>query len=298
MLQYTKEESKASIVRYFHQNVLGKFPDPSYLKSKHNGKLGHWLEVGLGGDIDADGKADLNGFECKVDSPKVSWGDWGANYRIFADKSFSAFDNKFIVNNMWEFVRIFGVPRDDPIKGKYFSWSGDHVPEIINESKFTGISLVERDCDISMIYNYEDDKRENKDQCVPLQFKKENLVLLKWYGKNESFNNFVADLKNRQLPIEIKLTGKNASVSLEERIRRKFGIYGIVAGLHNKVDGFYGLKFLKRVTLEDWMSYFKNKNVIFDTGLTTRNARPRNQWRSTKKFMATLEEDRYIPRNV
>ena len=72
----------------------------------------------------------------------------------------------------------------------------------------------------------------------------------------------------------------------------------MVVGLHNKSDGFYGLKFLKRVNLQDWIGYFNEGNIKFDTGLTTRNKRPRNQWRSTKKFMTTLEEDIYIPRNA
>lgn len=298
MLEYSKEDSKSSIIRHFHQNVLGKFPSKEYLKTRHNGKLGHWLETGLGGEIDADGNADLNGFECKVDSSKVSWGDWGANYRIFADKSFAPFASTNIVNSMWEFVRIFGIYIDDPIKGKYYSWSGKHIPEKVNESKYTGTTLIERDDDIYMNYSYEMDKRENKELIVPPEFRKNELVLLKWYGRDESFHSFVSDLKYRQLPIEIKLTGKNASVSLEERIRRKFDVYGMVVGLHNKSDGFYGLKFLKRVNLQDWIGYFNEGNIKFDTGLTTRNKRPRNQWRSTKKFMTTLEEDIYIPRNA
>ena len=50
------------------------------------------------------------------------------------------------------------------------------------------------------------------------------------------------------LPIEVKFSGANASVSLEERIRRKFGIYGIVVGLKDE-SGFYGLKFLKSIKI-------------------------------------------------
>ena len=43
------------------------------------------------------------------------------------------------------------------------------------------------------------------------------------------------------------------------------------------------------------LNFFKNKDVIYDTALTTRNKRPYNQWRSSAKFMKTLEEDIYIP---
>ena len=92
-----------------------------------------------------------------------------------------------------------------------------------------------------------------------------------------------------------RLEGLKASVSLEERIRRKFGIHGMVIGMHDKNRGFYGLKFLKSITYQDWLSFLKEKNIIYDTALTSRNKRPYNQWRSPAKFMKTLEEETYIP---
>ena len=45
----------------------------------------------------------------------------------------------------------------------------------------------------------------------------------------------------------------------------------------------------------DWISYFRKRDIIYDTALTTRNRRPYNQWRSAEKFMGTLEEETYIP---
>jgi hypothetical protein len=73
----SKENSKSAIIDNFHKNVLGKYPQNSEPKSKHEGTIGHWLEANLGGGIDSDGDADLNGYECKIDSAKTSWGDWG-----------------------------------------------------------------------------------------------------------------------------------------------------------------------------------------------------------------------------
>ena len=96
----SKHNSRNIIISNFHKNVFGKYPKESELKSTHKGNLGHWLELNLGGKVDADGNADLNGYECKVESGKTSWGDWGASYRIFCDKSYKIFDKKNTYENM------------------------------------------------------------------------------------------------------------------------------------------------------------------------------------------------------
>jgi len=295
IVMLSKDESRQKIIDHFHRNVLGKYPDQSELKLSHKGNLGHWLEVNLGGKIDADGNADLDGYECKVESKKISWGDWGAPYRIFCDRSYAIFDKRNAYENMWVLVRSLGIFRDDPIKGEFFSMSGDHVPTYINDETYIGLSLVEKDSDIFMKYSFSRDQRENKYEVTPDIFKKDDLLIFKWHGTNESFSEFKKDVLFNNLPIDVKFEGHNASVSLEERIRRKFGIYGMVIGLKNKSKVFYGLKFLKQITLDDWIDFFKNRDVIYDTGLTTRNKRPYNQWRSSKKFMKTLEEEIYIP---
>ena len=91
----SKSESREKIIKNFNQNVLGKYPDKSELKKSHKGYLGHWLESNLGGKIDSDGNADLDGFECKVESNKVSWGDWSAPYRIYCDKTYKLFNTNW-----------------------------------------------------------------------------------------------------------------------------------------------------------------------------------------------------------
>ena len=63
--------------------------------------------------------------------------------------------------------------------------------------------------------------------------------------------------------------------------------FGIYMGRNSKANTF----------LDDWLVFFKNKDVFYDPGLTTANKRPYNQWRSKKKFMETLVEDIYIPTN-
>lgn len=290
----SKEDSKALIIQNFHKNVIGRFPDD--LKKNHKGYKGHWLELNLGGRIDADGNADLNGFECKIDSKKVSWGDWGPPYRIFCDKSYNLFKTGNIKENMWKFVENIGVKRNDLKHGTYYSMSGKHMVKNINDATNIGLSLEENDSDISIFYNFDKDLRDSKILKIPKEFQKENLLIYKWYGTDLSFKIFKENIEENSLPIDVKLNGKNASVSLEERIRRKFGVYGLVVGLHDNLRGFYGLKFLKRISLNDWIGFFKNKNVFYDTALTTANKRPYNQWRSNKKFMDTLVESFYIPK--
>lgn len=290
----SREESKTLIIQNFNKNVLGKNPLQFKSESNHKGKIGHWLETNLGGVVDADGNADLNGFECKKESKKVSWGDWGPNYRIFADKSYETFNKQRLFENMWSFVKTFGAERIHSSKGLYHSLSGSHVPQKVNDLTNFGLSLEENLGDISLLYNHEEDKRLNKNQ-IPREFQKNNLLIYKWFGTDLNFHLFKNQVISQRLPIEVNFTGVNASVSLEERIRRKFGVYGVVIGLHDESKGFYGLKFLKQISFKDWISYFRKKDIIYDTALTTKNRRPYNQWRSTEKFMGTLEEETYIP---
>jgi hypothetical protein len=291
----SKEESRLVIINNFDKNVLGKYPQESELKLDHKGKIGHWLEKKLGGDIDSDGNADLNGYECKVQSAKTSWGDWGAPYRIFCDKQFKVFNKENSYENMWFLVESLGVKRDHPVEGVYHSMSGKDVPTYINDLTNIGLSLIEKNSDILMTYSFSKDQRHDKDLITPKELKKEGLVIFKWHGTDNSFNAFKNNIISNDLPIDVNLEGPKASVSLEERVRRKFGIHGMVIGLKDKSKGFYGLKFLKSISFNDWLDAFKNKNIIYDTGLTTRNKRPYNQWRSPAKFMKTLEEETYIP---
>ena len=291
-----KSEAKRIIKERFNSKVFGKYPDKDELSALHKGALGHWFESMLGSKIDSDGNADILGFECKIDSTKTSWGDWGANYRIFADETFGF--KSSITENMWDFVRYFGVLREDTIKGSYYSWSGTHVPTNLNDSTVAGTTLSKKDGDILITYNIDDDKRADKSLLLPKYLQKNNLVLMKWCGTNLSFANFKNDVIVNNRPIKVKFNGLNQSVSLEARLKRKFNINGMIIGLSDKKRGFYGLRFLKPVSLNDWLLFLENKDVFYDTALTTLNKRPYNQWRSNKKFMLTLEDELYIPKSV
>ncbi len=95
----TKIDSRQNIINNFNKNILGKRSEDIELKSTHEGNLGHWIESNLGGKIDSDGNADLNGYECKIQSKKTSWGDWGAPYRIFCDQQYKLFNKKSITGS-------------------------------------------------------------------------------------------------------------------------------------------------------------------------------------------------------
>ena len=291
----SRTESRKQIIENFKKNVLGKYPTESELNLTHDGQLGHWFEKNLGGEIDSDGNADLNGFECKTHKGKISWGDWSAPYRIYCDKSYKLFNKNKLFENMWTLVEALGVSRDTPKEGIFYSMSGKGFPSYFDDKTEIGFSLSEDKGDISYMYNFSSDQRKSKYDTVPIELQKDNLLIFKWYGTDVSFNDFKDNVINNKLPIEVKFSGKNASCSLEERVRRKFGTYGIVIGLRNKSRGFYGLEFSKSISFEDWLYFFKCKNIIYDTALTTKNRRPYNQWRSSKAFMKTLEEEIYIP---
>ena len=158
----SKIQSRCLIKDNFDKNVLGKYPNESELESDHKGKIGHWLEKKLGGDIDSDGNADLNGYECKVQSKKMSWGDWGAPYKIFCDKQFKVFNKKESYENMWFLVESLGIKRNHHKKGIYHSMSGKDVPKYINDLTNSGLSLVEKNSDILMTYSFSKDQRHDK----------------------------------------------------------------------------------------------------------------------------------------
>lgn len=290
----TKNESRQTIINNFHKNIFGKCLEKTKIKSNHEGNLGHWIESNLGGKIDADGNADLNGYECKIQSKKTSWGDWGAPYRIFCDQRYKLFNKKSIYENMWTLVKAIGVKRISDKNEIYYSMSGKDVPQYINDLTNIGLTLKEEEGDIMYVYNFSQDKRESK-KMMPKELQKDELIIMKWYGSNKSLINYKESIIKNNLPIKVQWEGNNACISLEERIRRKFGVYGTVIVLHDKSKGFYGLKFLKNISFTDWINFFKNKDVIYDTALTTRNKRPYNQWRSSSKFMNSLEEENYIP---
>lgn len=291
----SKSDSKQKIIENFHKNILGKYPDKIEINNSHKGKLGHWIESKLGGRVDSDGNADLDGFECKIESKKISWGDWGASYRIFCDKSYKLFNKRNNFENMWMLVKALGVKRNSQDNGDYYSLSGKDVPKYINDETNTGLSLREVNGDIIYNYNFSTDQRNFKSEIVPDDMQKDDLVIFKWHGTNKSFKLYKENLISNNLPISVLWNGPNASVSLEERIRRKFGIYGVVVVLMNDSKKFCGLKFLKNISFYDWLNFFKNREVIYDSALTTRNRRPYNQWRSTLKFMKKLEDEIYIP---
>ena len=283
--------AKERIIQIFKKKVFGKYPSKNQLLSQHKGKIGHWFEEKMGVKHNADGNADLFGWELKAKGKKMSWGDWSAPYRIFCDQRFD-FNAKTVKENQWRFARIFGVYRLD---SKAYSWSGDHVPDYIETRKHSGMTIrLDKNKDISIYYDYSLDKRKDKTNQVPRVLRKNNLLLMRWHGTDQSFNQYKSYVIENKLPIHAIFEGKRRLISLEERVRRKFNVHGIAFGLYSK-EAFFGLTFTKAVSFDDWISYFINKDIFYDTGLTERNKRPYNQWRSHKSFMDSLVEDEYFP---
>jgi hypothetical protein len=271
--------------------VFGKYPSINQFKSEHKGKIGHWFEKEMGVKHNADGNADLFGWELKAEGKKMSWGDWSAPYRIFCDKRLG-FTASTIKENQKEFISIFGVYRPD---GEYFSMSGGHVTKYIDVRTENGMILkLDQNKDVSIYYDYSLDKRRNKADQVPNNLQKDNLLIMRWHGKEESFEKYKSFVIDNKLPIKAQFKGKNRLVSLEERVKRKFNVHGIATGLYRQKNHFYGLKFTRPVSFDDWVSYFINKDIYYDPALTGKNPRPYNQWRSNKSFMDSLVEEVYL----
>ncbi len=150
--------NKEKIIELFHNNVKGKKADISGANTKHDGKIGHWLERQFGITPNGSNEPDLFGYELKNEtSSKTTFGDWSANRYIFKTGDYA----QYFVGNIFakrqdSFCSIFGKPNES--KDNIYSWSGSPCPTIHGFNDF-GMKLV----------NTKDkDKRPNKGLIVPV----------------------------------------------------------------------------------------------------------------------------------
>lgn len=251
-------ENKQKIIQLFYTNVKGKKADTSLSNAGHDGKVGHWLETQMGIIHNRNNAPDLLGFEMKNDTlSKTTFGDWSADFRIFAGS------DKLLTQD--EFLEAFGQPNPKKVfNGKpRRAWSGSIVPKI-GGFNYAGQKLsVDSNNNILAIYSHSQDSRDDKDAIVPKNFRQDNIVLAKW-----------------------------SADYMRQRINSKFG-NGWFKCLTDKYGVYSEIVFGDPVTFEFFIEKVKSGDIIFDGGMYQGNPRPYAQWRASNGFWHRLITSRY-----
>lgn len=248
--------SKIKIVELFNKNVKGKKSDTSTSNIKHAGKEGHWLETQMNIAHNADNLPDILGFEMKNETTsKTTFGDWSADYYIYHDNNYGLTRD--------EFIKTFGKSNLKKL-GRY-SWSGEPCPSKIGEyNNYGQIMVVDEDKSISIIYSYEKDKRPNKQDIIPLDIQKNNLIIVKWEAS-----------------------------SLKNKVEKKFNNCGWFKCLKDN-DGTYSrIVFGNPINFETWIGGVINGLIFFDSGMYQGNTRNYSEWRAYNNYWNSLITESY-----
>ncbi len=246
---------KQKIIKLFYKNVKGKKPDSSKSNQRHDGRDGHWLEVQMDVEHNANNAPDISGFEMKNNtSSKTTFGDWSASYYIFKDDKYNM--------NRDDFLKIFGAP--NILKNNRYSWSGKPTPKIGSFNDFGQILKVDKKDNIKAIYSFSKDKRSNKNSTVPKIMQKDNLLIAQWDAE-----------------------------MMKNRVEDKFNMLGWFKCLKN-IDGAYeSIVFGAPINFETWISGVRKGLIFFDSGMYQGNIRPYSQWRADNKYWESLIIETY-----
>ncbi len=245
---------KQKIIELFKSRVKGRKPDLSQYTIKHDGKAGHWLEKQMGLKQNASNTPDIYGYEMKnqTSSGKITFGDWSADEYIFKHGQPNKIHNTNRDYNISrdDFLRIFGRP--NPKMSNRLSWSGSPCPSYINERNSYGQILeIDENQDIIISYSYSKDNREYKRQIVPIEMQKEGLILARWYRD-----------------------------SIKKKLEDKFNQQGWFTCKKNREGIYESIHFGKPMNFESWIGLFKNREILFDSGMHYGNKRNYSQWRA------------------
>jgi hypothetical protein len=234
---------KQPIIQSFIANIKGKKPCLDGQNTKHCGKEGHWVETQMGIKHNAKNEPDINGYEMKT----------GGKVTTFVDK---APDTMFLNGNV--------MPKRDKTSKTEF-WNKYSSAKESDEKTIGGWSIdkynkcgqkfdIDEHNNISVLYDYEQDMRENKEL---LQLNKEPHIIMQWNSN-----------------------------TLKHTIENKFNIKGFF--MCKKIgDTYEKICFGKKITFDVWIDAFK-KGVIYHDGYSKLNGRGRHVFRASNKFWDEL----------
>jgi len=243
------EPEKQEIIKIFRENVKGK---KLCNNSKHCGSEGHELEKLMGIRHNCDNAPDLNGYEQKKESPVTTFIDKQTDKKFYEGQSFKNND-KHIKKLYWKtFERTNSKPnRIGGWKLDKFDIDGQCIK-------------IDDQNNIKVVYNYNEDKRNNKENIVSIYYKnnEEHLIGI-WKGD-----------------------------TLKKFIERKFNIKGFYILKKNKDNIYNSICFGKGITFDFFIQEFKKKNIYYD-GYSQIDGRWRGVFRASKKWWDDLIIEEY-----
>lgn len=247
------------IVNQFKENVYGRRAEITDVNERHDGKKGHWLERQMGVEANASNSPDLYGYEMKNETrSKTTFGDWSADYYIFRNNPKSKIDRS-------DFLRIFGRPNEE--KGGRYSWSGTPVPNISRHSPYNGSRMEIDDIgNISIIYDFDRDPRNDKHSIVPSHLQTNDLVLASWSRDN-----------------------------LEGKLTSKFSQSGWFRCRTDSTGKYDRIEFGAPMNFDSWLKLVREGTVFFDSGMYEGNSRNYSQWRANNAYWDSLVTRSYPP---
>jgi len=248
---------KQQIIDIFMTNVKGIAV--CLPASKHCGQEGHWLETRMGIKHNSKNEADINGYEMKKLSKKITFGDFSATEYIFSSKKNSI--NQYNLNDVKisrsDFMRYFGNLN---IEKNRYSWSGSCVP-VYNIWNANGQIMVIENNDIIVYYSFDRDMRANKVN-LPEQLQSDIMIAI-W-----------------------------KSEKMKPHIDNKFNQNGFF--ICEKIGNAYEkIRFGKAFNFEYFIECIKNKQIIFDSGMYDGNSRNYSQFRAGANFWNELIIEEY-----
>lgn len=260
---------KEKIIDLFRKNVKGRKSDTTSNNQHHDGKDGHWLETQMNIKHNGENEPDLLGYEMKnqTSSGKITFGDWQADEYIYIHGR-GKHPKRNSINRNFEITRddfftIFGKANEK--KNGRLSWSGIPCPTYYNQmSQYGQYLTMDSNENIIITYNYSSDTRVDKDNKVPSNLRRDNIIIAKWY--------------------------KN---SLKLKLERKFNQKGWFTCTKNSSNEYEYIHFGCPMNYDSWIELFKKGIVFFDSGMYQTNKRPYSQWRASTGFWHSLIVESY-----
>lgn len=267
-----REKVKREIARIFRERVRG-MRYCEFETREHCGSEGHWLESRFNIRPNSRKDADYKGFELKVDSPKVSVGDYTADEYLYSQAAHGLRrinGDRHLYMEKTEFIRTFGYPNDS--KGGRFGWTGRASPKY-NVWNDCGQCLVlcPQSHNLYVVYSHRRDRRVTR-EAMPDAFKTGYVAIVMWRG-----------------------------ATLRENIERKWNRNGFFMVRKDKkgAGGTYEeVVFGRPFDYDYFVEGVMKGHVVFDSGMVENSSRARNcskfrvvnAWRGP--FLSSLFEDR------
>ena len=252
---FIKMTSKQKIKDKF-DNTLRGTSCPTELNREHDGAEGHYIEKMMGLSHNSKCEPDMDGYELKVESAKTTLGDWSASEYLFSKRRdiLNKINNRTNEHQMTKqkFIETFGTK-----KNERYSWSGSCFPIYGRINECGQIINVDDVGNISIHYNYEEDRRPEK-------------------------VNFPEFLKQKEQCIAIWTSDK-----LKKHVNAKFNVNGIFKVIKNK--GIYSkIVFYNPFTFQYFIEFFKTGTIILDSGMNAGTSRNRQSFRTKACFWNKL----------